>query len=52
VLGDGTAAEVRQASGARPGPPDTADVGPDAPGTADPIDARARELLDELTLHE
>ena len=53
---------MRQASGARPGPPDTADLGPEAPGTdargpeapgtADPIDARARELLDELTLHE
>ena len=64
MLGDRTAAEARQTSGARPGPPDTADTGPDATdtagtdtgpdatGTADPIDARARELLDELTLHE
>jgi beta-glucosidase len=55
VLGDGTAAETQQTSGARPGrhdTVDTADAGPDAAGTADPVDARARELLDELTLHE
>jgi beta-glucosidase len=52
VLGDGTAAEARQTSDAGPGPPATVDVGPEATGTADPIDARARELLDELTLHE
>jgi beta-glucosidase len=42
----------------RPGPSsltgaaDTADTGADATGNPDPIDTRARELLDELTLHE
>ncbi len=63
MLGDGIAAEARRTADARPGdatgsPTDTrlgeaADTRPgDAGEAADPIDARARELLDELTLHE
>jgi beta-glucosidase len=57
VLGDGIAAGAHRTADARSGgaPGGTADPRPARADAADPIDsvdARARELLDELTLHE
>jgi beta-glucosidase len=54
VLGDGIAAGTRRtadarADGAATGPAETDTTDADV---SDPIDTRARELLDELTLHE
>jgi beta-glucosidase len=51
VLGDGTAAAAPPTSGAGPGRAAN-DIIADATATPNPIDARARNLLDELTLHE
>ncbi|HEY6697678.1 MAG TPA: glycoside hydrolase family 3 N-terminal domain-containing protein, partial [Acidimicrobiales bacterium] len=61
MIGDGVAAEARRTADRADGAPDTpadtpADIPADVPDVpadpADPIDARSRELLDELTLHE